>query len=106
MTNLGINTTDLEHITAVFNNFPSIEKLVVFGSRAKGTYKKGSDIDLAIFGNNFTYKQLIDLHLKLDDLYLPYRFDLVGINATTSLNLLEYIERVGVTIFRLKSLEI
>ncbi|MBS0626813.1 MAG: nucleotidyltransferase domain-containing protein, partial [Verrucomicrobia bacterium] len=44
----GLNELTIQKITDVFTKFPSIEKVVLYGSRAKGNYKNGSDIDLCL----------------------------------------------------------
>ena len=54
--NIGLNQTEIKEILKTVIQFPEIEKTVVFGSRAKGNFKKGSDVDLAVKGKNITYK--------------------------------------------------
>ena len=55
-----------------------MERVVVFGSRAMGTYKDGSDIDLALFGASITLREILRIETEIDDLLLPYKVDLVN----------------------------
>lgn len=54
--NFGLRETDLEYIRTALSRFVEIEKAAIFGSRAKGTYKPGSDEDLAVWGNGVDIK--------------------------------------------------
>ena len=54
----GLSDTVITDICSVFRSFPNIDKVLIFGSRAKGTYSEGSDIDLAAVGENITFNQL------------------------------------------------
>lgn len=96
--NYGINSDDLEKIVRLLSKNGKVKELILFGSRAKGNYKKGSDIDLAIIGNDFSYNELVEMRLELDDLMLPYTIDIIDINKITNKELLEHISRVGKTI--------
>jgi type I restriction enzyme S subunit len=75
-----------------------VDKALVFGSRAKGNYKEGSDIDLALKGY-ITAKDLLDLHGKLEALNLPYSFDLVNYNTINEPALKEHVDRAGVEMY-------
>lgn len=76
---------------------PRVEEVVLFGSRAKGIHKPGSDVDLALVGA-LELNDLLDLHERLDDLDLPYRFDLVSVRDVDDPAVLAHIERVGVSV--------
>jgi predicted nucleotidyltransferase len=67
-----------------------VDKLIVFGSRAKGNYKKGSDVDLAIIGN----EKKLSYYLN-EETNLPYFFDVINLQKITNKNLIEHIKRVG-----------
>jgi uncharacterized protein len=94
----GISEDSFNRIVTVFSAFPKISQVRLFGSRALDRHRPGSDIDLAIVGNNLTLNDLLDIRLKLDDLMLPYRFDLVALDDQTNTELREHIERVGIVI--------
>jgi predicted nucleotidyltransferase len=73
----GINATTIARITTVLARFPEVEKAVLFGSRAKGAHRPGSDIDLALVGADLSWRKLGQIDSALDDLLLPYRFSLI-----------------------------
>lgn len=91
----GLSDTTIEQICAVLERHPSVEKAVLYGSRAKGTFKPGSDIDLSLHGTTITLNELGDIDSELDDLLLPYTFDLLIFDTLNHVNLREHIERVG-----------
>ena len=99
----GLETEQWEQIRRVLLNSDRIEVALLFGSRAKGNFKPYSDIDLALEGNNLTLQDVLELHLALDELELPYKFDLVILNRIEKAALKEHIARVGIPVFnRLK----
>jgi predicted nucleotidyltransferase len=83
----------------VFSHYPKIEKAILYGSRAKGTYKKGSDIDIALVGKNLNIKELNQIWIELDDLMLPYQFDLTLYNILSNDEFIDHIDRVGIEIY-------
>lgn len=95
----GLQDTDLAYIISVLGDFPEIEKAVIFGSRAKGNYKAGSDVDIAIFGDEISFSTIARLHYRLEEEGpLPYFFDIVDYTHSTHKELREHIDRVGKTI--------
>ena len=96
----GLQADDLAYIVSVIGEFAEIQKAVVFGSRAKGTYKKGSDIDIAIFGAGISFSTLARLHARLEEEGpLPYLFDIVDYTHSPHQELKEHIDRLGIMIF-------
>ncbi len=95
----GLNKSVIKSIQDVLAGFPRVEKAVLYGSRAKGTARKYSDIDLTLAGNGLSYEDLVRLENKLDDLLLPYNIDLSLLSRIESEDLREHIERVGVVLF-------
>ncbi|HSH35636.1 nucleotidyltransferase domain-containing protein [Schnuerera sp.] len=96
----GLKDSTLKKIIDIFANYSKIEKALLYGSRAKGNYKKGSDIDLALIGKNINIKDLNRILLELDELYLPYSFDLVIFDRIENNDLINHINRVGITIYQ------
>lgn len=77
-----------------------MEKAILYGSRAKGNYKNGSDIDLTLHGGaSLTLDVLYKIINELDDLLLPYTIDLSILNDIGDPDLIEHIQRVGVTFY-------
>jgi predicted nucleotidyltransferase len=95
----GISDEVFSEIIQIFKEHEHIEKAILFGSRAKGTYKPGSDIDIALNGQELNLKDVLSMQNRLDDLDQPYFFDLVILNSITEDGLKQHIERVGVEIY-------
>ena len=91
----GLKEETIEKINAVFAAYPQTERVILYGSRAKGNYRHSSDIDLVIQGERVTHAQLLQMENQLDDLLLPYKIDLSLLHAIESRDLLDHIERVG-----------
>jgi predicted nucleotidyltransferase len=68
----GLDQSVEEKIRSVFSGFEEIEKAVLYGSRAKGNYETGSDIDITFYGKNLKLTTIYRDQDKLDELYLPY----------------------------------
>lgn len=100
----GLNADIIKEIQKILEGFPQVEKVIVYGSRAKGNYKPGSDIDLTFKGNNLNLNILNKISLQFDDLLLPCTFDLSVFDQIDNKELVNHIERVG-KIFYQKELE-
>lgn len=99
LTRSGLTEKEFESIRTVFRQNPDIKRVVLFGSRAKGTAQPASDIDLAIEGIKNEI-EVARIAMELDELPLPYRFDVKSLDEISHLPLREHIMRVGVTIYR------
>ena len=95
----GLPKTAVEKLCAVFAGFPAVEKAVLYGSRAKGNFKTGSDIDLTLYGEAVTSDLCSEVASALDDLLLPYTIDLSVFEELNHAKLREHIERVGVLFY-------
>jgi predicted nucleotidyltransferase len=96
----GLKDQDLDYMTGSIHACGEIDKAVLFGSRAKGNYKTGSDIDLAIYGEQVSFDVVSRLHTKLEEESpMPYFFDVVDFTHLENKELKEHIERVGVIIY-------
>jgi type I restriction enzyme S subunit len=98
--NYGLPEPTIEKIRGVFGRFPEIEKAVIYGSRAKGNFKPGSDIDLTLYGEALTSNLLPKIESALDDLLLPYKIDLSIFDELNHAKLRDHIERVGVVFYK------
>jgi uncharacterized protein len=99
----GLKEATIEKICAVLAKFPSVEKAVLYGSRAKGNYKNGSDIDLTLCGGKaLTLHVMYQIASELDDLLLPYTIDLSIFEQLSNLDFIEHIQRVGVLFYERK----
>lgn len=94
--NAGLSRDDIKLIATAIQQFPEIENAVIFGSRAKGTYRKASDVDLAVKGSAVTGKTIQQLHFLLnEELPLPYFFDVVHYEALENPLFVTHIDSVG-----------
>ena len=91
----GLNDRDAQIILGVFKKYSDIKNVILFGSRAKGVFHKGSDIDLAIDNSNISFKTLRDIKSDFEESSLPYRVDLLNIKTLNNKELTEHIKRVG-----------
>ncbi len=91
----GLKQETVKKINRVFARHKEVEKVILYGSRAKGNYRPGSDIDLTLKGKALSLKQLNKISLELDDLLLPYTFDLSLYHHIKDADMIEHIERVG-----------
>ena len=95
----GLSNATLEKVRTVLERFPEVERAVLFGSRAKGTHKPGSDIDLALQGAALDWRIVGRIYEDLDDLLLPYSFSLIIHDQATDPEVAAHIARVGISIF-------
>lgn len=98
----GLNQHIIEQLNTIFSKHKQIQKVVVYGSRAKGNYKPHSDIDLSIFGEDITLTALQKIELELDDLLLPYKIDISIFNQIDNEALKEHIIRIGKIFYKKK----
>lgn len=82
-------------VRGILAGFPEVEKAVIYGSRAKGTHKNGSDIDLTLFGDGLTYEILGRIAALLDESPIPQSVDLSLYAKLDNAKLREHIDRVG-----------
>jgi predicted nucleotidyltransferase len=97
--NHGLSNSTVEKICSILAKYPQVKKAVLYGSRAKGTYKLGSDIDLTLFGPELSTKLSMDIAQQLDDLLLPYTIDLSVFDLLNHAELKAHIERVGIELY-------
>lgn len=96
----GLRSDILEKINAVFSKISAVESVKIYGSRAKGNYRNGSDIDLSCFGDSLTHSDLLRLIDDLDALWLPWKIDLSLFKNISNEKLKEHIQRMGIEIYK------
>lgn len=99
MSMFGLSVETILLIQSVFAQYNEVEEALLYGSRAKGTYKPGSDIDITLLGTNLNLSIQHQIENDLDDLMLPYQVDLSIRHQIQTPALLHHIERVGITIY-------
>lgn len=95
----GISIEDIDKIKNLFKQFEFIDKVILYGSRAKGNYRPSSDIDITLFGENLTLSELQLIENEIDDLLLPYKFDVSIYNQISNIELIEHIDRIGKVLY-------
>ena len=96
---IGLDNETAASICRILTQYPEVEAAILYGSRAKGTHKTFSDIDLTLTGE-VSVDTLLRIHADLDESDIPYLFDLSVFNALTNPELIEHIHRVGQVIYR------
>ncbi|MBI4126889.1 MAG: nucleotidyltransferase domain-containing protein [Deltaproteobacteria bacterium] len=92
----GIAPEHLEKIRSIFRKYPNIQQVILFGSRAKGTQREGSDIDLALKGKKLDSRLLTQIELDYDAFYLPWKLDVILYDTIENADLKDHVDRVGV----------
>lgn len=95
----GLSDIVISDICSVFRKHTNIEKVLIFGSRAKGTYSEGSDIDLAAIGDDISFNQLMDINIQIEDLGLLYKIDVIDYNKHINTPIGNHIIRVGLPFY-------
>ncbi len=95
----GLSASDIATIQEVIAQFPTVQRAVIFGSRAKGTASRGSDVDIALFGENIE-DATSKIHYQLEEeTLLPYFFDVLDYQQIENADLKAHIDRVGQVLF-------
>ena len=92
----GLSPVVQAKLMSVFKQFPKIRRVIMYGSRALGNFKPGSDIDLTLDGDELTTQDLLTILNQIDDLLLPYKVDLSILQLIDHDSLLDHVKRVGV----------
>ena len=95
----GLTDIELQKLQEVFLRNPHIKAVILYGSRAKWTYRPFSYVDITLVGEELTKRDLNRLMTDVDDLLLPYRFDISLLHTLKNEALREHIDRVGKLLF-------
>ena len=96
----GLRPSDIQYLVTIFKGFPEIEKAILFGSRAKGTHKPGSDVDIAVLGDKIDFDAIARLHTMLEEESpMPYFFDILDYSHTPHADIRAHVDRVGIVIY-------
>ena len=98
----GLKEETIREINIIFGKYDEVTEVVLYGSRAKGDFKRGSDIDFTLKGWKLHLQLLNKISIDLDDLLLPYTFDLSIYSHIDNTDLVEHIERAGVVFYMKK----
>lgn len=96
----GLDKDIIEKLNKIFKKYKEIERVCIFGSRVKGTYKQTSDIDIIMYGEKLTHTINTKVYYDIEDLYLIYKIDLINFNSLSENDKLkENIIKEGVEIY-------
>ena len=82
------------------SEFPNVKEAIIFGSRAKGNFKNGSDVDIALKGENINLEIVSNISYRLnEETVLPYKFDVLDYQSINNSKLTEHINRIGISVY-------
>lgn len=96
----GLNENTLIQLKQLFQKYNQIEEVILYGSRAKGNYSEGSDVDLVLKGSTIEFENLRQLQHDIDNLLLPWLFDIGIFKEIKNKELIDHIQRVGIPIYK------
>ena len=95
----GLKDIEMAYLETLFSKNERIERVILYGSRAKGNHKPFSDVDITLVGDELTHSDLNRIILAIDDLLLPYQFDISLFHTVKNAELIDHINRRGVVIY-------
>lgn len=95
----GLKDIEMAYLETLFSKNERIERVILYGSRAKGNHKPFSDVDITLVGDELTHEDLNRLILAIDDLLLPYQFDISIFHQLKNDTLIDHINRRGIVIY-------
>jgi len=95
----GLSSKNNSRVVSILSQYPAVEKAILYGSRAMGNYKAGSDIDLTLQGSNLSHHEIFQIATAFDESMLPYMVDLSILDHIENQDLLQHIKRVGVVAY-------
>ena len=96
----GLTGADIEQISTIIGSFPEVQQAIIFGSRALGSHKNGSDVDIALKGKNIPHAIVTRIKYQLnEETTMPYFFDVVDYDALRNEELKTHIDQFGKIFF-------
>ena len=95
----GLSAETLAAIVAVVASVGNVQRALIYGSRAKGTFRPNSDIDIMLEGDALTISDLSLVEERLDDLLLPWRFDVCARNRVSNEALIKEVDEWGKVVY-------
>lgn len=95
----GLSEQTQSKLISLFQTYSNIKKVILYGSRAKGNFRPGSDIDLTVDAPNMNLSEILRVENSIDDLLLPYKVDLSLLHQIDNEALIEHIKRVGIVFY-------
>ncbi len=95
----GLPAGVLETLQAELPRYPEVQRAILFGSRAMGTHRHNSDIDLCLIAPELPFQSFLQLAATLDERVLPYCLDLILRHHVDNPEFIAHIQRVGLTVY-------
>ncbi len=95
----GLSPAVLEALRGTFARYPAIEQVLLFGSRARGDFDTGSDIDLAVLAPQMAVEEFARLWSDIDALPIAFKMDLLHFDTLDNPELKAQIRRHGLPIY-------
>jgi|TARA_Y100000389_G_scaffold154399_1_gene154914 predicted nucleotidyltransferase len=99
--NFGLDQNVITKIHQIFAKFQKIDQVIIYGSRAIGNHKNGSDIDLALIGCSLNFNYQCKIEVELDKLMIPHSFDIAIYDQIDNQNLIDHIQKYGKIFYKL-----
>ena len=96
----GLEEQHLFEIINIIKSHPNVQEIILFGSRAMGNFRPGSDIDIALKGDQLQLKDVLKMSVEIDDLLILNKVDLVIFHTITETMLKDHINRVGISLWK------
>lgn len=96
----GLSDAAINKLIQVFAQYDTVQQVILYGSRAKGNYSEGSDVDLTLKGKDIDFSSMQGISNDIEQLLLPYLFDISIFNTLQNKDLVDHIQRVGVSIYK------
>lgn len=96
----GLSDNQIGTLHSIFGQYPNIDQVILYGSRAKGNYKPGSDIDLTVKGEYISIDLLNAIKTQISNSTLPYLVDLSNYKELSNIELIEHINKVGIVFYQ------
>ncbi|TDB58223.1 nucleotidyltransferase family protein [Arundinibacter roseus] len=98
----GLIENDMEEIVSILAQFPNVQTALIFGSRAKGNYRNGSDVDICLKGKSLNFNEISQISYQLnEETRMPYMFDVLDYKTIQEPALVDHIDRIGVEFYML-----
>ena len=96
----GLPPQTLHTLYSIFQKYPGIRQVILYGSRAKGKFRNGSDIDLTLkVDSTFSQRDILTIAGDFDDSNIPYLVDVCVYDTLTNQDLIDHIDRVGKVLY-------
>jgi len=96
---LGLSQRIVDSLLETFSRYPKVERVIIYGSRARGDYRPGSDIDLAVIAPKMRFDEFSRLWNEVDELPIAFNIDLLHLDTLENQALKEAIEASGKAIY-------